>query len=403
MGLLKKSSSREIIIRRPANSGIHSWRLLIAALSLVSAWLGNVSADDRPQWGQRFSRNMVSAETGLPGSFDPETGENIKWIAPMGTSTYSTPVVAGGRVFIGTNNENPRDARHKGDRGILMCLDEEDGSLLWQLVVPKIIGDPPDPRVDWRMAGMCSPATVEGDRVYMVSNRGEVMCLDINGQANGNDGPYTDEGRHMAPPGDEPLDVTSIDADIIWMYDMIGEAGIHQHDSAHSSILLHGDFLYVNTSNGLDTNHTHVQEPDAPSLIVLDKRSGKVLARDDGQIGGRIFHCTWSSPAMGRVNGRDLVYFCGGDGVCYAYDAIKSAPASGKLTTVLQFDCDPAAPKKNVHDYIRNRQESPSNIKSMPVFYDNRLYITLGGDIWWGKRKSWLKCFRADGVGDTTA
>jgi len=403
VGLLKKSSSREIIIRRPANSGIHSWRLLIAALSLVSAWLGNVSADDRPQWGQRFSRNMVSAETGLPGSFDPETGENIKWIAPMGTSTYSTPVVAGGRVFIGTNNENPRDARHKGDRGILMCLDEEDGSLLWQLVVPKIIGDPPDPRVDWRMAGMCSPATVEGDRVYMVSNRGEVMCLDINGQANGNDGPYTDEGRHMAPPGDEPLDVTSIDADIIWMYDMIGEAGIHQHDSAHSSILLHGDFLYVNTSNGLDTNHTHVQEPDAPSLIVLDKRSGKVLARDDGQIGGRIFHCTWSSPAMGRVNGRDLVYFCGGDGVCYAYDAIKSAPASGKLTTVLQFDCDPAAPKKNVHDYIRNRQESPSNIKSMPVFYDNRLYITLGGDIWWGKRKSWLKCFRADGVGDTTA
>jgi outer membrane protein assembly factor BamB len=346
---------------------------------------------------------MVSAETGLPDSFDPETGRNVKWIVPLGTSTYSTPVVAGGRVFVGTNNENPRDLRHKGDRGILMCLDEEDGSLRWQLVVPKIIGDPPDPRVDWRLAGMCSPATVEGNRVYVVSNRGEVMCLDIEGQANGNDGPYTGEGVNMAPLGNEPLDVTRMDGDIIWLYDMIAEAGVHQHDSAHSAILLHGDFLYVNTSNGLDTNHTHVQEPNAPSLIVLDKRTGRLLARDDGQIGGRIFHSTWSSPALGWAGGRDLVYFCGGDGVCYAYDAIESAPASGKLTTVLKFDCDPTAPEENVHDYIKNREESPSNIKSMPVFYGNRLYVTLGGDIWWGKRRSWLKCFDATGTGDTTA
>ncbi len=400
--MFKKSSSPKPGTRLSATLEMPSWWLLIVTFVFLSALFCPVSADDQPQWGQRFSRNMVSAETGLPDSFDPDTGRNVKWIVPMGTSTYSTPVIAGGRVFIGTNNENPRDARHKGDRGILMCLDESDGSLHWQLVVPKIIGDPPDPRVDWRLAGLCSPATVEGDRVYVVSNRGEVMCLDISGQANGNDGPYTDEARHMVPPGDKPLGITKTDADIIWMYDMIAEAGVHQHDSAHCSILLHGDFLYVNTSNGLDTNHTHVKEPDAPSLIVLGKRNGKFLARDDGQIGGRIFHSTWSSPAMGRVGGRDLVYFCGGDGVCYAYEAIGSAPASGKLTTALQFDCDPTAPKKNVHSYIRNRQESPSNIKSMPVFHGKRLYVTLGGDIWWGKRESWLKCFDATGTGDTT-
>ena len=380
--------------------GRPSWRLLIGVLLLGVGLIHPAPADDQPQWGQRFSRNMVSDETGLPDSFDPATGRNIKWIAPLGTSTYSTAVVAGGRVFIGTNNENPRDDRHKGDRGVLMCLDEKDGSLHWQLVVPKIVGDP---RVDWRRAGICSPATVEGDKVYIVSNRGEVMCLDINGQANGNDGPYKNEGRHMVPPGDEPLDVSGLDADIIWMYDMIAEAGVHQHDSAHCSILLHGDFLYVNTSNGLDTNHTHVKEPNAPSLIVLDKRTGRFLARDDGQIGERIFHCTWSSPALGRVNGATLVFFCGGDGVCYAYEAIQSPPPTGRLTTVVQFDCDPEAPKKDVHKFIKNRNESPSNIKSMPVFYDNRVYVTLGGDIWWGKRKSWLKCFDATGTGDCTA
>jgi outer membrane protein assembly factor BamB len=146
-----------------------------------------------------------------------------------------------------------------------------------------------------------------------------------------------------------------------------------------------------------------VEEPNAPSLIVLDKRNGKLLARDDGQIGGRIFHSTWSSPALGRINGRELVYFCGGDGICYAYEAINSVPQSGKLRTVLKFDCDPTAPKENVHSYIRNRDESPSNVKSMPVFHKNRLYVTLGGDIWWGKRKSWLKCLDATGTGDTTA
>ena len=108
-----------------------------------------------------------------------------------------------------------------GDRGVLMCLDETDGSLQWQLVVPKIIGDPPDPRVDWRLAGMCSSATVEGDRVYVVSNRGEVMCLDVDGMADGNDGPFTDEGRLMAGDGQAPLEPTEKDADILWLFDMM--------------------------------------------------------------------------------------------------------------------------------------------------------------------------------------
>ena len=59
-------------------------------------------AADQPQWGQAWSRNMISEERGLPDSFDPKTGKNIKWSAELGTETYSTPIVAGGRVYIGT-------------------------------------------------------------------------------------------------------------------------------------------------------------------------------------------------------------------------------------------------------------------------------------------------------------
>ena len=107
-------------------------------LFCVLAALAPTRAADQPQWGQRFSRNMVSDETGLPDSFDPQSGTNIKWIARLGTQTHSTPIVAGGKVLIGTNNDEPRDPRHTGDRGVLMCFDEKDGHLCWQLIVPKL-------------------------------------------------------------------------------------------------------------------------------------------------------------------------------------------------------------------------------------------------------------------------
>src|SRR4051812_37261866 len=94
-------------------------------------------AKDQAQWGQAWSRNMVSAEKGLPDKFDPKSGLNIKRTAELGNETHSTPVVAGGRVYIGTNNGKPRDPKHQGDRGVMMCFSEKTGELLWQLVVPK--------------------------------------------------------------------------------------------------------------------------------------------------------------------------------------------------------------------------------------------------------------------------
>src|SRR5881394_338668 len=91
--------------------------VLVASLSFVLLSTVPLGARDQRQWGEAWSRNMVSAEKGLPDSFNPKTGENIKWTAPLGTESYCTPVVAAGRVYIGTNNGEPRDSRHQGDRG----------------------------------------------------------------------------------------------------------------------------------------------------------------------------------------------------------------------------------------------------------------------------------------------
>src|SRR5262245_40868551 len=72
-------------------------------------------AGDQPQWGQAWSRNMVCEERGLADSFEPATGRNIKWVARLGSETHSSPMVANGRVYIGTNNSEPRDPKHQGD------------------------------------------------------------------------------------------------------------------------------------------------------------------------------------------------------------------------------------------------------------------------------------------------
>ncbi|MDD5520144.1 MAG: PQQ-binding-like beta-propeller repeat protein [Kiritimatiellae bacterium] len=359
-----------------------------------------VIAGDQTQWGEKFSRNMVSDEKNLPEDFDPVTGKNIKWSAQLGYETHGTPMVAQRKVFIGTNNGYPRDSRQKGDRGVLMCFDEKDGSFCWQLVVPKITTSV---YWDWTGSGICSPATIEGDKVYIVTSHAEVMCLDINGMVNGNDGPFKGEGRQMVPAGQEAIEPGKTDADIIWLFDLIKECGIRQHDSAHCSILLDGQFLYVNTSTGVDDTHRHIASPDAPCLIVLDKTTGRIVARDDEHFGPNVFHCTWSSPALGEVNGRKLIFYAAPNGVVYAFEPVKSATDEiAKLKKVWWFDIDPTGAKENVHRFTANRKESPSTIHSMPVFYKNRIYVAGGGDIWWGKRESWLKCIDATKTGDVT-
>ena len=394
---------------------------------------------------------MLSEEKGLTGSFDPKTGKNIKWTAQLGTETHSTPIVAGGRIYVGTNNGAPRDPKHEGDRGVLMCFEEKTGNLLWQFVVPK---REEDPYFDWPKTGMSSPVTVEGDRVYLTDNRGEVVCLDAQGMANGNDGPFRDEGAHMTPPkgfGSPPkpvpgaaiqpeplhppvdgtvLEAGPLDADIVWLFDLASGAGVWPHDGAHTSILIRGDHLYINTATGVDNTHKRIRAPNAPSLVVIDKRTGNLVARDDEHIAPDIFHCTWSPPSSGEVNGRPLIFLAGGNGVLYAFEAMMKSDQSvvsgqssvvagnssettdnqqrttdaavGRLKKVFQFDFDPTAPKKNIHQYLSNRREGPSNLYGMSVFYRNRIYLAGGGDVFWGKNEAWLKCIDATKTGDIT-
>jgi outer membrane protein assembly factor BamB len=372
--------------------------VLIVVLAAIVA-----DAADQPQWGELHSRNMVSNETGLPTTFDPKNNDHILWSASVGHHGYSSaPIIAEGKVFIGSNNAEPRDPKHKGDRGVLLCLNEKDGSLCWQMVIPRITENY---RMDWPEIALCSPPTVEGDRLYVLTNRYEVACLDMAGLANGNDGPFKDEGRHMTPQDEPAMEPGPTDADILWLFDIPSQIGIYMHDAAFSSILSDGPYLYLNTCNGVDNpSHEFVQRPDAASLIVLDKKTGALVAKEGEGMAKRMFHSTWSSPALGEVNGKKLVFFAGPDGVCYAFKALPpEVPKEVQpLETVWKFDTDPTAPKQDFKKYVKNIKEGPSDILSMPVFVGGRVYLTGGGDIWWGKRQAWLKCVDATQEGDVT-
>jgi len=387
-------------------------RPTVLAAALLTA--APASADDQPQWGQAWSRNLVSAETGLPADLQPPemdrdtgrpvpgTGKHVAWVSALGTRTYSTPVVGSGRVLVGTNNGRPRDPRHTGDRGVLMCFDEADGRFCWQLLVPKL--SKKNPYLDWPRVGIVSPATIEDDRVYLVTNRDEVVCLDLAGMADGNAGPFREEARHAAPHGRPAAPPSKADADILWLFDVIKEVGAKPHDEAHCSPMIDGRCLYVGTNNGVDRTHRRMITPDAPSLICLDKRTGRLLAADGQRIGPQVIHSQWSSASRGRAGGRDLVCYGGGDAVCYAFEPIREPlPEEPQtLRTVWRFHCDPAGRKDHPLEFQDNRQEGPSLIAGMPVFADGRVYVTAGGDYWHGRRACWIKCIDASGTGDVT-
>src|SRR5213595_3902880 len=165
--------------------------LLPAGLGLLpSAAASDPGSGDWPMWGGSPDRNMVSNMKGLPIEWDVKTKKNVKWVADLGSQSYGNPVVAGGMVLVGTNNELIRDPKQPGDRGVLMAFRESDGQFMWQQTHVKLESGRAN---DWPFQGVASSPLVENGRVYYTSNRGVLWCLDLKGFKDGNQGPVTNE------------------------------------------------------------------------------------------------------------------------------------------------------------------------------------------------------------------
>lgn len=436
---------------------------------------------DWPQWGGTRLRNNTPHVENLPeswnvGKFDRRTGEwdgedaeNIRWFSDLGSQTYGNPVVAGGKVFVGTNNGAGYLERYPSniDLGCLLAFDEATGDFLWQHSSEKLITG----RVhDWPLQGICCAPLVEGDRLWFVTSRGEVRCLDTEGFHDGEDDGIVDpeparvadlldsgdnsdyeDSLRMLNDGElsEPLrklldgagsgasndvKIESVEAgkswkatgsfgdaqrelsikvvgprisifktlgvhdkheaDVIWVFNMMDELGVSQHNMAACSVTTYGDLLFVNTSNGMDEAHINVPAPEAPSFICMDKNTGEVLWTDRSP-GINILHGQWSSPMVDVFDGVPQVLFCGGDGILYSFRADRGK--DGQPVALWQFDCNPKTSK-----WVLGGEGTRNNLIATPVSYNGLIYVAVGQDPEHGEGEGHLWCIDPTKRGDVS-
>ena len=320
-----------------------------AIVVLLAVTTVGLSAD-WPMWGGTPSRNMMSPITGLPTTWDLKTGKNVKWVAELGSQSYGNPVVGSGVVMIGTNNEALRDPRQPGDRGVLMTFREATGEFMWQATFEKLSSGRAN---DWPFQGIASSPLIIGEVAYFTSNRGQIVAVDVQGfHDNENDGVVKDEKL-----------AGKSDPDILWIFDMIEEVGAFPHNLANCSPVADGDLLFCSTGNGQDESHVNVPSPKAPSIVAVNRLTGK-LVWEDNSVGEKVLHGQWSTPAVGDLGGVRQVVHAQGDGWVRGYEA-----QSGKK--LWEFDTNP---KDSVWPKTRNE------VISTPVIFDNVVYISNGQD-----------------------
>jgi len=290
----------------------------------LAAGAGKVAAKDWPEWCGQASRNMsATSDQRLPdradcsleddaGGGSPQPPTNVKWAAKIGRLTTGSPVVSQGRVVVGTTWEDGKEA-------CFLCFDEQSGRLLGAFICPRPARD------NLERWAISSTPTIEGDRLYFVSPYQEAMCLDLSVLLGGSS---RREGAGKPPLGrPDKATVEQISSrSILWRYDMFEKLKAYYHHTASSSVLVHGDYVYVCTGNGRSWVPGRIPfSPLTPSLVVFHKMTGQLVARDDEQIGEQLYRGQYASPSLGVVNGRAQILFATGDGICHAFAPVDPA------------------------------------------------------------------------------
>jgi outer membrane protein assembly factor BamB len=316
-------------------------------------------APDWPLLGGTPARNMVAPLVrDIPTDWGTKVGEkNVRWVARLGDRGYAPPAIAGGQIYIATNNAKPRDPKVKGRKAVLMCFRESDGEFLWQLTHPM---PPEDVATAAETEGLLSTPAVEGNRLYYITPAAVVICASAKGR-------------------------------VVWERDLMKEHKVYPCHVAYSSPLVAGNLVFMVTGNGRSASAIDkpVPHPKAPSFVALDRWTGKVVWTDNSP-GNRIMEGSWTSPAYAEIHGKGQVIFPGGDGWLYAFE-----PATGK--PIWKFDCNP---KGSV--FRTGTLGSSSYLMAPPVVCDGKVYIGTGQQPENGPGVGHLWCIDATKHGDVS-
>jgi outer membrane protein assembly factor BamB len=182
-------------------------------------------ASDWPQW-RGPNRDDVSTETGLLKQW-PAGGPPLTWKAIGLGAGHGGISVAAGRVF--TTGD-------KGDASFAIASTEADGKEIWRARIGKPGGGPPGPR---------GTPTVDSDRVYVVGQFGDLVCLkaatgekiwrrnlekDFGGRCGGwnyTESPLVDAGRLICTPGSSRGSMAALNkmtGELLWQTKEITDA-----------------------------------------------------------------------------------------------------------------------------------------------------------------------------------
>ena len=252
---------------------------LLAALALTAPLAAQLPdrPGDWPAW-RGPNRDGLSKESGLLTEW-PKDGPKLLWkIEGLGDG-FSTPSVADDRIFLmGTKGSG--DAKGKGKDEYLIALKESDGARLWETAVGKMAGGNPGPR---------STPTVDGDRIYVMSSDGKLLCADaatgkphwkkdlraeLGGKSGGwayTESPLIDGDLVICTPGGERATLAALDkrtGAIRWLGPVVALEAEKRpyHTAGYSSVIaanIHGMRQYVQFLSG--------------GVVGLEAKTGKLL------------------------------------------------------------------------------------------------------------------------------
>lgn len=193
-----------------------AWASVVFSLLTTCALAGDF---DWPQW-RGPDRTDVSKETGLLKKW-PDGGPKRVWIYEDAGNGYSGPAIAKGKYFtIGTRDKSE----------CVLALDANSGKELWIAQLGEVLEN------DWGGGPRGTP-TVDGDKVYALSGKGDLVCMNV------------------------------ADGKVVWKASMTELGGKRPGWGYTESVLVDGDKV-VCTPGG-----------SKGALAALDKNSGKVIWR----------------------------------------------------------------------------------------------------------------------------
>jgi outer membrane protein assembly factor BamB len=247
----------------------------MALMGAGAAW-----AADWPQW-RGPKRDGVSSETGLQKSWSG-TPKSLWQVKTLGEG-YGSLAVLNGRLYVQGAQEG---------RSTVFCLNAADGKTLWST--------PIGPRLDQdRGPGVRSTPTIDGDRLYALTENGDLACLNLaDGKARWSknilkeykgsnpywlisESPLVDGDRLIVTPGGRGAGVVALNKMTgMWIWSCK-----ELNDSAGYSSCVVADIGNVRT------------------IMTLTSQAGVGIRANDGKLMWR-----WERPANGTANCTTPVY-----------------------------------------------------------------------------------------------